>query len=128
MPLLILLETYQQRLLGKSVVFFPPPSRGFQLGLLGPSWSALGALLGALGAVLGLSWAPLGALLGPLGAILGPSWAILGPLGALLGAILGPGRRSPAILNRTRRPYEKYTKTIGKPYLFALQAAQDGPS
>ena len=38
--------------------------------LLAPSWSALGALLGALGAVLEPSWAPLGALLGHLGAIL----------------------------------------------------------
>ena len=45
----------------------------------GPSWGAVGALLGALWAVLelslavlGLSWASLGALLGPLGAILRP--------------------------------------------------------
>eukprot|EP00959_Pyramimonas_sp_CCMP1952_P461654 9481944-Pyramimonas_sp.AAC.1 len=38
--------------------------------LLRRSWGALGALLGALGAVLGLSWASLGALLGYLGATL----------------------------------------------------------
>ena len=42
------------------------------MSLLGPSWAALGAVLGALGAVLGPSWAPLGALLGHLGAILRP--------------------------------------------------------
>ena len=42
------------------------------MSLLEPSWAALGAVLGALGAVLGPSWAPLGALLGHLGAILRP--------------------------------------------------------
>ena len=47
-----------------------PPRRGPKSRLLGPSWAALGALLGALGPVLGLSWARLGALLGHLGAIL----------------------------------------------------------
>ena len=48
------------------------PRRGPKSRLLGPSWAALGALLGALGPVLGLSWARLGALLGHLGAILRP--------------------------------------------------------
>ena len=48
------------------------PRRGPKMSLLGHSWGALGALLGALGAVLGLSWAPLGALLGHLEAILRP--------------------------------------------------------
>ena len=47
-----------------------PPRRGPKSRLLGPSWAALGALLGALGPVLGLSWARLGVLLGHLGAIL----------------------------------------------------------
>ena len=47
-----------------------PPRRGPKSRLLGPSWAALGALLGALGPVLGLSWARLGALLGHFGAIL----------------------------------------------------------
>ena len=42
------------------------------MSLLGLSWSALGALLGALEPLLGLSWARLGALLGHLGAILRP--------------------------------------------------------
>ena len=51
--------------------FSVPPSRPSN-GRLGLSWSALGALLGALGPVLGLSWARLGALLGHLGAILRP--------------------------------------------------------
>ena len=48
------------------------PPWGPQNRLLGRSWSPLGALLGALGAVLGASWAPLGAFLGHLGAILRP--------------------------------------------------------
>ena len=52
--------------------FSASPRRGPKSRLLGPSWAALGALLGALGPVLGLSWAPLGALLGHLGAILRP--------------------------------------------------------
>ena len=38
----------------------------------GRSWVALGAIVGALGAVLGASWAPLGALVGHLGAMLKP--------------------------------------------------------
>ena len=48
------------------------PSEALKYGVLGPSWGALGRLLGALGAVLGSSWAPLGALLDHLGAILRP--------------------------------------------------------
>ena len=55
--------------------FLPPPRR-LKNTVLGPSWPALGALLGALGAVLGLSWAPLGALLGHLEAVLRPRMAI----------------------------------------------------
>ena len=55
---------------------FQSPPRGPKNRLLGPSWGALGALLGALGAVFGPSWAPLGALLGPPGAILRPRKAI----------------------------------------------------
>ena len=51
---------------------FPSPPRRVTNAVLGPSWAALGALLGALGAALGPSWAPLGALLGHLGAILRP--------------------------------------------------------
>ena len=48
------------------------PRRGPKSRLLGPTWAALGALLGALGPVFGLSGACLGALLGHLGAILRP--------------------------------------------------------
>ena len=51
---------------------FGSPPRGPKNRLLGPSWAALGARLGALGAVLGLFWASLGAVLGHLGAILRP--------------------------------------------------------
>ncbi len=52
------------------------PRRGPKSRLLGPTWAALGALLGALGPVLGLSGACLGALLGHLGAILRPQESI----------------------------------------------------
>ena len=48
------------------------PRRDPKMSLLEPSWTALGAVLGAFGAVLGPSWGPLGALLGHLGAILRP--------------------------------------------------------
>ena len=55
---------------------FPSPPGRLKKSILGPSWAALGALLGALGAVLGPSGAPLGPLLGHLGAILRPRMAI----------------------------------------------------
>ena len=48
------------------------------LGLSGPSW-------GRLGAVLGPSWGHLG----PSWAVLGPSWGHLGPSWGRLGAVLG---------------------------------------
>ena len=48
------------------------PRRGPKSRLLGLTWAALGALLGALGPFFGSSWASLGALLGHLGAILRP--------------------------------------------------------
>ena len=84
------------------------------MSLLGPSWAALGVVLGALGAVLGPSGAPLGPLLGhlgdhrsketgaffpappsgpeksPLGPLLGRSWGALGRSWAVLGPLLGP--------------------------------------
>ena len=51
---------------------FVQGARESQILVTTPSWAALGAVLGALGAVLEPSWAPLGALLGHLGAILRP--------------------------------------------------------
>ena len=72
-------------------------------GLLGRSWSRLGALepsWGSLGVVLGPSWGPLGlswallgsswGLLGPSWGLLGPSWGLLGRSWSRLGAVLGP--------------------------------------
>ena len=68
-PLGAILEAIDQRMGGS---LCGSPRRGPKMSLLEPSWAALGAVLGALGAVLGPSWAPLGALLGHLGAILRP--------------------------------------------------------
>ena len=51
---------------------FRSPARRLKKGVLGPSWAALGALLGALGAILGPSGASLGALSGHIRAILRP--------------------------------------------------------
>ena len=72
------------------------------MGFLGPFWSVLGVLLGALGPLLGLSWAILEAIdqkrgrflfppppRGPKNRLLGPSWGALGALLGALGAVLG---------------------------------------
>ena len=48
---------------------------------LGPSWTPLGAFLGA-------SWGSLGGSWGPRGALVGLSWGSLGSPGGPLGAIL----------------------------------------
>ena len=70
-PLGAILEEIDQR---RGVPQLGSPFGSLENRLLGPSWGALGALLGAPGAVMGLSWAPLGALLGPLGANLSFGW------------------------------------------------------
>ena len=94
-----------------------PPRRSPKMSLLEPSWAALGAILGALGAALEPSWPPLGALLGHLGAILRPQEPIgrekagrqktlkntmffndFGFLGASLGGPKGTWSRPGAIL------------------------------
>ena len=105
----------------KRILSRPLPRRGVQMSLLGPSWGALGALLGGLGAVLGSSWGPLGALLGRLGALLGPSW---GALGAVLGASWEPWRPLGAILEaidqRRGAPTQPPPSGALKPSLGAL--------
>ena len=70
-------------------------------GLLGPSRSSLGAILGswALG-----SWGALGALLEAWGALLGPSWRHLGTFWGSLGALLGLSWGSPGSFEKLPGP------------------------
>ena len=88
---------------------------------LGPSWGALGALLGRLG-LAGASrrrpqgvwghlrpvWGPPWSVLSRLGSLLGLSWAVLRPSWAILGRLGSSWSRLGAILGRISAPRECY--------------------
>ena len=69
---------------------FRSPLRRLKNAVLGPSWAALGALLGAVGAALGSSWAPLGAILGRSWEPSERSWSHLGGDRSKKGGLLIP--------------------------------------